>query len=403
MQRTNIIELKPSKRQAKILRECMLLSSCVYNMTNYEVRQAIFSKAKVPAFFALQQKIQHKDDYRMLGRSYALPRIQIYAETNSARFKLIQSKTQEYVGLPKYLKNRKTNTTLPSYLVIDGCQYSLDGRRATIPLSHPMRKKHSIKHFCIAYNGLPKWSGKQQRGQIHEKDGKFYLYQSVEVAEPRQSIGRVVAGIDLGIKKRMAISCSNGSEKLIGNNRQFKQFQYYTKLIAEAQSELPQGRYTSRRLSKIYSMRNKWQSNLLNNFVRSIARFMRKNDVSSCYSGDLTGIREDADWGRKGNTMLHNFWAYDICTKKLANICEESGIYHEAIDESYTSQTCPICGIASENNKKDRIFLCGFCGYIDHRDIVGSTNIMLRGMQSRESLHQGETALLRGGCHAATA
>ena len=101
--------------------------------------------------------------------------------------------------------------------------------------------------------------------------------------------------------------------------------------------------------------------------------------------------------------MLHNFWAYDICTKKLANICEESGIYFEQIDESYTSQECPVCHVPDENNKKDRIFICGFCGYVDHRDIVGSTNIMLRGMQSQESLHQGETVLLRGGSYAATA
>jgi hypothetical protein len=34
---------------------------------------------------------------------------------------------------------------------------------------------------------------------------------------------------------------------------------------------------------------------------------------------------------------------------------------------------------------------------------VGSRNIMLRGMQSRESLHLCETAQSRGVCHAATA
>jgi hypothetical protein len=168
MQRTNVVQLMPSKRQRKVLRECMLLSSCVYNMTNYEVRQAFFKKEKVPGFFALQRMIQQKDDYRMLGRSYGLPRIQIYAETNSARFKLIKSKTQEKVGLPKYLKNRKTNTTLPSYLVLDGCQYALGKRKIRIPLSRAMRKKYGLKHFEIPYNGVLRWRGEQQRGQIHE-------------------------------------------------------------------------------------------------------------------------------------------------------------------------------------------------------------------------------------------
>jgi transposase len=234
MQRTNVVELKPSKRQAKILRECMLLSSCVYNMANYEVRQRVFKKEKLPNFRGLQQLVQNKQDYQLLGRSYALPRIQIYAETNSARFKLIQSKTQEEVGLPKYYKNRKTNTTLPSYLVMDNSQYSLNGKKATIPLSHQMRKKYGIKHFKIAYNGLPKWAGKQQRGQIHEKDGKFYLYQSVEVKQPKLAKGRNVAGIDLGIKKLLAVSCSNGAEKLFGSRRHIKQWKHYDSVSGKA-------------------------------------------------------------------------------------------------------------------------------------------------------------------------
>ena len=77
MERTNIVELKPSKLQAKILRECMLLSGCVFNMANYEARQAIFKREAVPSFFTLQQTLQTKADYQSLGRSYSLPRIQI--------------------------------------------------------------------------------------------------------------------------------------------------------------------------------------------------------------------------------------------------------------------------------------------------------------------------------------
>jgi transposase len=228
MQRTNIVELKPKKWQEKILRECMLLSSCVYNMTNYDVRQAVFKKEQVPNFRGLQQRIQHKEDYQRLGRSYSLPRIQVYAETNSARFKLIQSKKQARVGLPKYLKNRKTNTTIPSYLVIDNSQYSLGKSKATIPLSRQMRKEYGIKYFRIPYNGVLKWQGKQQRGQVRERNGKFYLHQSVEVSEPNQSKGKRIAGIDLGIKRLFAVSVDNGSEKLCGSKRHFKQWQHYS-------------------------------------------------------------------------------------------------------------------------------------------------------------------------------
>lgn len=53
MNRTNILELKPNKKQKKILLECMLLSSCVYNMANYETRQALFKKEKVSSYFSI--------------------------------------------------------------------------------------------------------------------------------------------------------------------------------------------------------------------------------------------------------------------------------------------------------------------------------------------------------------
>jgi putative transposase len=365
-------------------------------MANYEVRQSFFKKEKCPSFFDLQQLLQNKDDYKALGRSYALPRIQIYGETNSARFKLIKAKVQDKVGLPKYLKNRKTNTTIPSYLVVDGCQYHIDKNKITIPLSRSMRKKYDLTSFKLNYNGVLKWKGSQKRGQIHFKDGKFYFYQSVELPEPKAIKSGISAGIDLGIKKLFAIKVSNGEEKLIGRKRHFKQWNYYTNLIADEQSKLAKiNRKMSRRLRTLFSLRSKFQNNLYNNLIASAFRFLNKNKVDALFIGDVQGIREGADWGRAGNKTLHNYWAYDQLYHKIANKAEEYGINYEEQTEEYTSQTCPVCGVADASHKKDRIFLCGFCDFFGHRDFVGAENIMLNGMHSHQSVHQAETSLLR--------
>lgn len=399
MQRTNIIELKPNKLQRKILKECFLLSSCVYNMANYLVRQAFFNGDKVPSFFDLQQKLQYKDDYKMLGRSYSLPRIQIYGETNNARFKLIKSKTQKEVGLPKYLKNRKTNTTIPSYLVVDGCQYSIDKNKITIPLSRSMRKKYNLKNFKLNYNGILKWKGSQKRGQIHEKNGKYYFYQSVELDTPKIKQTRVCAGIDLGINKLFAIKISTGEEKLIGRKRHFKQWNYYSGLIAEEQFALSKiNKWSSKRLSKLYALRTKFQENLYNNLTSSAFKFLNKHHVDALFIGDVQGIREDANFGKEGNSKLHNYWAYDKLYHKISNKAEENGINYNEQTEEYTSQTCPICGIAETSHKKDRIFICSFCDFFGHRDLIGATNILNNGMHSQLSVHQGETAQLTGDC-----
>jgi len=70
--------------------------------------------------------------------------------------------------------------------------------------------------------------------------------------------------------------------------------------------------------------------------------------------------------------------------------------------EEYTSQTCPVCGDRDANHKKDRIFVCSFCDFFGHRDLVGAENILIKGMHSLQSVHQAETSLLRG-CSNATA
>ena len=392
MQRTNIIQLKPSKNQKKILEECMLLSSCVYNITNYKVRQQFFRKEKVSSFFDLQQKIQGMDE--LLGRVYALPRIQIYSETNTARFKLIKSKTQDEVGLPKYLKNRKTNTTIPSYLVIDNCQYSIKKKYVILPLSRQMRKKYGIKHFHIKYNGVLKWNGKQQRGQVKVKDGKLYLHQSVEVLPPKQKKTKVFAGIDLGIKRLITIYDSNKKSKIIGRKRWFKQWEYWTELISKEKSKLSlHNKRTSNNLKRLYDKRTKYMTNLHNNVVANLGRYLLRNKIDNVFIGDVTNIRKKVSKSKKKNQMTHNYWSFDKILHKIQNKTEEQGTTIKQITEEYTSMTCPVCGYSNEDNNNDRSFVCLKCNYSDDRDIVGARNILLKGMHSpKQNMHLGEIA-----------
>ena len=396
MQRTNTIQLKPNKLQKGILKELMLLSSCVYNETNYLIRQQFFNKEKISYFQQLQQQLQNTENYRLLGRSYALPRIQIYAETNSARFKLIKSRTQKYVNLPKYYKNRKTNTTIPSYLVMDSCQYSLKKNYVIIPLSRKFRKKYRIKHFRIKYNGVLKWAGLQKRGQIKFKDGHFYLHQSIKLKDRKIRKSKVKAGLDLGIKKLLAIYINNGKDNIIGSNRFYKQWKYLTDLISQEKSRLSlQKKKTSNKVQRLYRKRSKWQNNLYDNLIAKMFKFLIRNKVSYLAVGNIKNIRDSGSKGRKVNQMINNYWSFDLLLRKIQNKAEEFGIEIRLETEEYTSRTCPICGDNEKSNCKDRIFICSDCGFVEHRDIVGARNILNKSMYgSLESIHQDEAVLL---------
>lgn len=392
-----MIQLKPSKKQTKILKELMLLSSCVYNQANYVVRQQFFNKEKVSSFYDLQQQLQNTEDYQLLGRSYALPRIQVYAETNSARFKLIKSRTQKLAGLPKYFKNRKTNTTIPSFLVMDNCQYSIKKNYVIIPLSRCMRKKYKLgKRFRIRYNGILKWAGKQKRGQIKFKEGQFYLHQSVEVKDKPRIKSKFKAGLDFGIKNLLTVYINNGENKIMGGNRFFKQWKYFTNLISEEQSKLGlQNKKTSKKLQQLFRKRKKWQNNLYNNLIAKMFRFLKRNNVSYLAIGNIKHICNAKSKGRKVNQMINNYWSFDLLLKKVKNKAEEFGVELKEETEEYTSRTCPVCGDDSKSNCKDRIFICSNCGYIDHRDIVGARNVLFKSMYgSIQSIHWGEASPL---------
>jgi putative transposase len=397
MRRTNVVELKPTKRQRLLLKEMMLLSSCVHNMANYATRQAIFSKTKSPSFYDLRKILQSSKDYQLLGRSYALPRIQLFSETESARHKLINSKCQHHVGLQKYLKNRKTKTTIPSFLVMDGPGYRFVKNTVLLPLSHRMRKKYNLKSFCIEYNGILRWKGKQCRSHISFKNKKFYLYQSIELDAPVLQSGGSFVGIDLGIKNLITLASSNGAAKVIGSKRFYAQYQYHTNKIAQEQQRLALiHKRTSNRLKRLYARRTTYVENLQNNVVKKALRFCKRNKVTNIILGDVTGIRDNNNQGAFVNSMLHNYWAYDAISTKLRCKAEQYGIQLRTVTEEYTTVTCPVCG--QRNAPMDRLYVCSNCVAHMHRDIVGAINIMRKGMHDpiSKSVHGDERIPLRG-------
>lgn len=397
MNRTNTIQLIPSKTQRKILKEMMFLSSCIHNQANYLVRKQIINNQKIYSFFDLIKNLQSSDNYQLLGKSYSSPKIQQYSEVVKSYFGLFKIKTNQKINLPKYYKNRKTNTTIPSNLLIDGYQYKIKINDVRIPLSRELRKKYNIKErsFNIKYNGVLKHKGRQLRGEIHFKDGHFYLHQSVELPtpEPQKIINSL--GIDLGVKRLITSVTEKGNKLIIGSNRFYKQWCHYNKLIADEKSYLSTiNRKSSNKLKRLFSKRKKYQKQLFDNIVCKLFRFSKKHNVQQLFLGDVKGITGDKKMGRNINSMINNYWSYNILTTKILCKAEEQGITVIKTPEYYTSTTCPECNHCSKDNVNDRSFICTSCAYVSDRDVVGARNILFKGMYGLESIHRGEVAPL---------
>ncbi|WP_163327726.1 zinc ribbon domain-containing protein [Desulfurobacterium thermolithotrophum] len=94
------------------------------------------------------------------------------------------------------------------------------------------------------------------------------------------------------------------------------------------------------------------------------------------YVGNLTGIREDKNFG-KLNILLHNFWVRAYVTKRLEEKLTEAGIGLKPIPEYNTSSRCFKCG-SSVKRPHQHYVICPKCGKLN-ADLNGAVNILKRG------------------------
>ncbi|NVM03396.1 MAG: hypothetical protein HWN67_13780, partial [Candidatus Helarchaeota archaeon] len=168
MKRTNTIELKPTKQQTRILKDILVRSSAMWNLGNYEKRQAFFKRQTIPSSFKLAEKLKIHPIYKSLGSAYSQQILNKLQEAWSSFFGSIKSKkVKNKVGLPRYFKNRRVNQTTPELLICSNDCYRIDNQNIYISCPKDLKQKFGIKGLLrVKYNGVLKWRGKQKRMEL---------------------------------------------------------------------------------------------------------------------------------------------------------------------------------------------------------------------------------------------
>jgi len=103
--------------------------------------------------------------------------------------------------------------------------------------------------------------------------------------------------------------------------------------------------------------------------------------VKTIALGDLTGIREEKNFGAKTNQKFHR-WPFRKVMELIQYKASMAGIAVVKTDEKYTSQTCSACKPMPDleyARKSDRIyrglFVCKDCGTVLNADVNGAINI----------------------------
>jgi putative transposase len=233
-----------------------------------------------------------------------------------------------------------------------------DGRHATIKLNiRPGIKMRDIRLIRLQLDG----SG-------------VVTYQ----VEQSQTQAKGIAAIDLGIINIATVAFQNGESILVSGKGLLTVDQWANKQAAKCKpKEWAKGKQQKGQSKRFKAYRYK-VGNIRNLAVHNITRHIINEcinrDIGTIVIGDLKGIREDADHGKRGNQRLHA-WPFAEFKRQLEYKGEEVGIEIIAVSERNTSKCCHLCGQVGQRKPRG-LLTCKDCGIVINSDVNGAFNIL---------------------------
>jgi len=378
VRRTNTFAVRPlSDQDEQLLRELLDASASLWNELTYERRQQFFDG----------ESVWDTADYRkqyvgVLGSATAQQVIRKNSEAWRSFF--AAQEDGEDTAPPGYWGNEDEGRELRTYIRND--QYTLatgERSRLEIPVGQDLKEEYGLGYhdrLRLEVAGDPKWEGEQGRLELYsdEVDDTFRAFQLVTVPDSRRDspLADESAALDVGANNLVACTTTTGQQFLYEGRDLFARFRKTTEEIARLQSKLREGRYSSRRIRRLYRKRTRRRDHAQDTLVRDLMERLYDEGVATIYVGDLTDVLS-AHWSAEVNEKMHQFWAYRSFTMRLATTAEEYGITVEVESEAYTTAECPVCGERDDTVRNGDVFRCS-CGYEGHADLGASRTFLER-------------------------
>ncbi|MEZ3117706.1 RNA-guided endonuclease InsQ/TnpB family protein [Halobaculum sp. MBLA0147] len=376
MRRTNTFAVRPLTADGEqLLRELLDASASLWNQLNYERRQNFFDG----------ESVWDTADYRkqyvgVLGSATAQQVIRKNSEAWRSFFAARED--GEDTAPPGYWGNEEDGRELQTYIRND--QYTLEiGERSRleIPVGRDLKDEYGLgyhERLRLEVTGDPKWEGEHGRLELYydEVSDTFRAFHPVTVPDSRQDSPRAEesAALDVGANNLVACTTTTGQQYLYEGRDLFADFRETTEEIARLQSKLREGRYSSRRIRRLYRKRTRRRDHAQDALVRDLMDRLYDEGVATVYVGDLTDVLSD-HWSARVNEKTHQFWAYRSFVDRLATTAEEFGISVEVRSEAFTTAMCVACGERLETKRRGDVFRCS-CGYEGHADLDASRTFL---------------------------
>jgi putative transposase len=370
--RTSTVLLKPTDTQS--LSEYAEQSAILWNIANYERRKAFYEHMKMPSYALQCRGLKHTEPFKKLGTCKAQALLSKLNEAWQSFHALLRLKKKgklpphiRKIRPPKYWKRNGKREAKAFYVRND--DWSMNEKEISI-------SRNRIPYQC---GGL--WVGKRGRLEVikAELNRRWYAHIPVEVdwqPPSRSQTDAKKASLDLGICNLAALYIEGERPIIYSGRAVLSDWIYHTKEIADKQSKLPRKRHASKRIRLQFRRRQRRLKHAINAMLRSIFSHLEQGNVSELYIGDLNGIREEANHGKRGNQKLHLFWAYDKIVKRILELGEEYGIIVKKVSERDTSRTCCLCGKQHNGRIERGLMVCREKHKSINADVNGAVNIL---------------------------
>ncbi|ACV10261.1 transposase [Halorhabdus utahensis DSM 12940] len=394
MKRTNTFAVRPlSDNGERLLRDLLDASAALWNEVNYgrlmryndeggyeneDVWDAdtgrLEGKYKGVLGASTAQQVIRKNSEAWRG----------FFENKKAYHDESDTSVTEHPEPPGFWGNKDEGRKL--HTVIRNTSYTVEwGDRSRLEILVGSELKDRYDHtgrLRLEITGDPNWPEYEKQGRLDlwydETDSTFRASQPVTVSDEIRDtpLADEKAALDIGANNLVACTTTTGKQYLYEGRELFQRFRDTTREIARLQSKLDEGRYSSKRIRRLYQKRTRRRDHAQEALCRDLLERLYAEGVDTLYIGGLTDVL-DTHWSVETNAKTHNFWAFKQFTERLVCTAEEYGITVEVRSEAWTSQECPQCGSTDRTTRHQDTLTCP-CGFEGHADLTASETFLER-------------------------
>ncbi len=370
-------------RRFAVIDPACFASKNLYNAALYILRQAFFDQRPVPSYSQLAHLLKDTPEFRALPAKVAQWVVRQVCHNWEAFWKAENAywkHPDRFTGRPK----------LPHY------KSKQDGRNLLVytlqAISRPALKEG---HICPSQLAITIKTKQKEVQQVRiVPHASHYVVEVIYNVQPRSPAENKLnpkwcASIDINIDVLAAVTSNRpGIVPLLVNGRPLKSVNaYFNKERAALQAALPQGQYTSQRITTLTDRRNRKVKHYLHWASKFIVDWMVSERLGTLIIGHNAGWKQAVEMGKVNN---QNFVAIPHSTfiDMLTYKAKLAGIKVTVKEESYTSK----CSFLDLEPIRKHAQYCGTRvtrgeftsaqGTSIHADINASYNILRKALPS---------------------